>query len=91
MTIKSNYIIGIDDFYSESEKESFGAVCIMKNTDIIKISCYRTKWDRIKIYLLIKYYKLFYNASIIKESNRQFLPWNLKLIKEIKNYDTGKK
>ena len=50
MKIKSNYVIGIDEFYSESEKESCGAVCIMKNTDIIKISCYKTKWDRFKIY-----------------------------------------
>jgi hypothetical protein len=91
MKIKSNYVIGIDDFYSENEKESFGAVCIMKNTDIIKISCYKTKWDRFKIYLLIMYYRLFYNATIVKESNRQFLPWDLKLIKEIKNYDTGEK
>lgn len=87
--IKSNYIIGIDDFHTEGE--SFGAVCIMKNNEIIKISSYKSKWDRFKIYLLIMYYKLFYNTTIIKESNRPFLPWDLKLIKEIKNYDTGKK
>ena len=89
MMKKSNYIIGIDDFHTEGE--SFGAVCIMKNNEIIKISSYKTKWGKIKIWLLIIYYKIIYNTTVVSESNRQFLPWDLKLIKEIKNYDTGKK
>ena len=59
------YVIGIDEQFLHGK--SYGALCVMKGNSIVKIFNYKGKIGKIKVYLCILYYVIFYNTVIIKE------------------------